>query len=242
MTIVLTGANRGLGHAILIGLAQSGYDVIACVRNNEQYAEDFASIAQTYGVQIHSVECHLDNKESIDSCWEEIEKLEMDIYGLVNCAGIMALKPVMFTSYEDVEQMFRINYFAPFEMCKRMAEIVVRRGSGAIVNISSMASLGSQPGGAAYDASKASLNQLTKTLAQELAPFSVRCNAVACGPINTEMFSNMGDKEKNKLIKSVAMKRAAEPEEIVKTVLFLLSEDSSFITGQIIRVDGGAII
>ena len=242
MTIVLTGANRGLGHAILIGLAQSGYDVIACVRNNEQYAEDFASIAQTYGVQIHSVECHLDNKESIDSCWEEIEKLEMDIYGLVNCAGIMELKPVLFTSYEDVEQMFRINYFAPFQMCKRMAELIVRRGSGAIVNISSMASLGSQPGGAAYDASKAALNQLTKTLAQELAPFSVRCNAVACGPINTEMFSNMGDKEKNKLIKSVAMKRAAEPEEIVKTVLFLLSEDSSFITGQIIRVDGGAII
>lgn len=242
MTIVLTGANRGLGHAILIGLAQSGYDVIACVRNNEQYAEDFASIAQTYGAQIHSVECHLDNKESIDSCWEEIEKLEMDIYGLVNCAGIMELKSVMFTSYEDVEQMFRINYFAPFEMCKRMAEIVVRRGSGAIVNISSMASLGSQPGGAAYDASKAALNQLTKTLAQELAPFSVRCNTIACGPINTEMFANMGDKERSKLIKSVALKRAAEPDEIVKAVLFLLSEDSSYITGQIIRVDGGAII
>lgn len=242
MTIVLTGANRGLGHAILIGLAQSGYDVIACVRNNEQYAEDFASIAQTYGVQIHSVECHLDNKESIDSCWEEIEKLEMDIYGLVNCAGIMELKPVMFTSYEDVEQMFRINYFAPFEMCKRIAEIVVRRGSGAIVNISSMASLGSQPGGAAYDASKAALNQLTKTLAQELAPFTVRCNAIACGPINTEMFANMGDKERSKLIKSVALKRAADPEEIVKMVLFLLSKDSSFVTGQIIRVDGGAII
>ena len=193
-------------------------------------------------MQIHSVECHLDNKESIDTCWEEIEKLEMDIYGLVNCAGIMELKPVMFTSYEDVEQMFRINYFAPFETCKRIAEIVVRRGSGAIVNISSMASLGSQPGGAAYDASKAALNQLTKTLAQELAPFTARCNAIACGPINTEMFANMGDKERSKLIKSVALKRAADPEEIVKMVLFLLSKDSSFVTGQIIRVDGGAII
>ena len=236
MTIVLTGANRGLGHAILIGLAQSGYDVIACVRNNEKYAEDFAHIAQMYGVQIHAVECHLDSKDSMDSCWAEIERLEMDVYGLVNCAGIMELKPVMFTTYEDVEQMFRINYFAPFEMCKRMAEMVVRRGSGAIVNISSMASLGSQPGGAAYDASKAALNQLTKTLAQELAPFFVRCNAIACGPIN------MGDKEKNKLTKAVALKRAAEPEEIMKTVLFLLSEDSSYITGQILRVDGGAII
>lgn len=242
MTIVLTGANRGLGHAILEGLTQNGYDVIACVRNKEKYTENFASIAQEYGVQIQAVECHLDDKTSIDTCWEEIEKLDMDVYGLVNCAGIMELKPVLFTSYEDVEQMFRINYFAPFQMCKRMAEMVVRRGSGAIVNISSMASMGSQPGGAAYDASKAALNQLTKTLAQELASFSVRCNAIACGPINTEMFANMGDKEKNKLIKAVALKRAAEPEEIVKSVLFLLSADSSFITGQIIRVDGGAII
>ena len=242
MTIVLTGANRGLGHAILLGLAKSGYDIVACVRKKEQYVTDFGIIAKEYGVQIYPIECHLNDETSIDVCWEEINHLNIDLYGLVNCAGIMELKPVLFTSYEDVEQMFRVNYYAPFLMCKHAAESLVRRGSGAIVNISSMASLGSQPGGAAYDASKAALNQLTKTLAQELAPFSIRANAVACGPINTEMFANMGDKERNKLIKSVALKRAAEPDEIVKSVLFLLSEDSSFITGQIIRVDGGAII
>ena len=242
MTVVLTGANRGLGHAILLGLAKNGYDVVACVRKKEQYVTDFDAIANEYGVHIYPVECHLDDKASIDTCWEEINQLDIDLYGIVNCAGIMELKPVLFTSYEEVEQMFRVNYFAPFLMCKHAAELLVRQGSGAIVNISSMASLGSQPGGAAYDASKAALNQLTKTLGQELAPFSIRANAIACGPINTEMFANMGDKERNKLIKSVALKRAAEPEEIVKSVLFLLSEDSSFITGQIIRVDGGAII
>jgi len=239
MAYVVTGANRGIGKAIMFGVAQQGKDIVACVRNKSRYVDDFNAIAKECGVQIFVVECDLTDKGAIDTCWQQIENLDVNVEGLINCAGVLSLKPVLFTEYEDVEYTFRVNYFAPFLMSKYAAEYMVRRGRGAIINISSMASLGSQPGGAAYDASKAALNQLTKTMAQELAPFSIRVNAVACGPVNTEMFVGMSDKEKGKLMKAIAMKRAAEPQEIARTVLFLLSEDSSYITGQIIGVDGG---
>lgn len=242
MAYIITGANRGLGKAIVIGLADKGYDIIACVRNKSIHEQEFEDIAQRYGVSIDVFECELSDKLSLDALWGEINKKEIEIDGLINCAGILYLKPVLFTEYEDIEKVFCINYYAPFLMSKYTSEHLVRKGKGSIINISSIGSLGSQVGGAAYDASKAALNQLTKTMAQELAPFNIRVNAIACGPINTEMFASMGDKERNKLTKCVAFKRAAEPEEIVKMVLFLLSNDSSYITGQIIRVDGGAIV
>ena len=105
-----------------------------------------------------------------------------------------------------------------------------------------MVSLGSQPGGTCYDASKAALNQLTKALSQELASFNIRVNAVAAAPMNTEMFQNLTEKTQKHATKAIAMKRPAETEEVAKAVLFLASDDASFITGDILRVDGGAIV
>ena len=170
----------------------------------------------------------------------ENEGIEVDV--LVNNAGINTMKPLLYTDYNEMEESFRVNYYAPVMITKRICSIMMRQGHGAVVNVTSMGSLGHQPGGSIYDASKAALNQFTITAAQELAPLGIRVNAVACGPINTDMFASMPEKVQSKLIKYTALKRAANLDEIIDAIIFLSSENSSYITGQILRVDGGAIL
>lgn len=141
-----------------------------------------------------------------------------------------------------LQKTFVINYFSTVLITKKVAEKMVRQGEGSIVSISSIGSMGHQTGGACYDASKAALNQFTVSIAQELAPFGIRVNAVAPAPMNTPMFAQMPEKAQKNLVKSVAFKRPVEPEEVVDMVDFLCSENAKFVTGQTIRVDGGAII
>jgi 3-oxoacyl-[acyl-carrier protein] reductase len=119
---------------------------------------------------------------------------------------------------------------------------MVHQGQGCIINITSTASLGQQAGGSCYGASKAALNQFTKSVAQELAAMGVRVNAVACGPMETEMLSTMPENIQKKWTKAIALKRVAKKEEIANIVYLLASEQASYIVGQIVRVDGGAIV
>jgi len=148
----------------------------------------------------------------------------------------------MYTEYSDVFYSFTVNYFAPFLITKRISEIMIRQEEGAIVNITSMMSFSRQPGGSCYNTSKAALNQFTLSIAQELAPFNVRVNAVACGSFQADMFEKLNEIVQKKLIKATALKRLATTKEITSTVMFLASERSSYITGEIIRVDGGAVL
>ena len=143
--------------------------------------------------------------------------------------------------YEEIEKSFQVNYFAPFLLMKEISGLMVRQGYGNIINISSVTSLVTMPAGAAYNASKAALNYLTMSGAQELAQFGVRVNAIACGIINSDMFAELKPEVQKKNLKRVAVKRTAEYSEIANTVLFLCSDKASYITGQVIRVDGGYV-
>lgn len=143
---------------------------------------------------------------------------------------------------EDLVKTFQINYFSTVLVTKTIAERMIRQDGGCIVNITSMVSLGSQPGGTCYDASKAAMNQFTKAMAQELAPFNIRVNAVAAAPMNTDMFKNLSEKTQKKATKVIAMKRPAEVEEVANATYFLTTDAASFITGDVLRVDGGAIV
>ena len=241
--VVITGCNRGLGLALLKEFANRKYNIIACTRvENESFIEICNQIEREEGVKIFPIYFELSDKEQILKGVEQIAALNIDIDVLINNAAVLVIKPQMFTEYEHVENSFKINYFAPFLITKMMSELMIRQNNGSVINISSIGSLGHQPGGASYDASKAALNQFTVSVAQELAPFNVRANAVACGIMQTEMFTNMREDVQKKLTKSVALKRSATLDEITKVVMFLASDDSSYITGQILRVDGGAIV
>jgi len=242
-TVVITGCNRGLGLELLRKYASNGYNVIACTRaESPDFLTVCKQVEKEYGISISNLYFELSSKLQIEEAMQKLEEMEVSIDVLVNNAGINVMKPILYTEYEDLEQSFKVNYFAPVMIVKTIIGIMMRQGYGAIVNVTSIGSVGHQPGGCIYDASKAALNQLTITAAQEVAPLGIRVNAVACGPVNTSMLSSMPETVRKKLQKSTAMGRIAEPGEIADVIFSLSNDQTSYITGQIIRVDGGAII
>jgi len=242
-TVLITGCNGGLGKELLKKFTDNGYSVIACsFPQDEGFIKECDVIAQKQGVDIKHISFNSTNQDELEAGCKEIESIENDIDVLINCAGTNIIKPLMYTEYEDLQKTFMINYFATVLVTKAVVSKMMMQGNGCIINISSIGSLGQQTGGACYDASKAAMNQFTKSIAQELAPFNIRVNAIAPAPMRTAMFENMPEKTQKNLVKNVAFKRPVEPEEIANVASFLTSEGASFITGQIIRVDGGALI
>lgn len=243
-TVMITGCNGGLGKALLEKFVEEGCDIVACVYPED---EDFNAYCHQIkiekNVDIKILSYDSTDRTSLQLGIETIEKLESSIDVLVNSAGISIIKPIFNVEYDDLVKIFSINYFATVMITKAVVGKMMRQENGGnIVNISSMVSLGSQPGGTCYDATKAALNQFTKTLAQELAGFNIRVNAIAPAPMNTAMFKGLTEKTQRNALKGIAMKRPAELAEVVEVASFLASEKASFITGEIIKVDGGAIV
>jgi len=243
-TALITGCNGGLGKTLLKSFAAKGYNIIACVfPESEEFTDYCKTIESDFGIWIKQIVFNSTVKEDFKRGLSEIESIEEPIDVLVNNAGISIIKPIFNVEYEDLEKTFMINYFSTVMITKVVAGKMIRQeNGGSIANITSMVSLGSQPGGTCYDASKAAMNQFTKALSQELASFNVRVNAVAAAPMNTDMFKNLTEKTQKHATKAIAMKRPAETAEVANAVLFLVSEEASFITGDILRVDGGAIV
>lgn len=243
-TVFITGCNRGLGLTLLKKFASNGYDIIAHSRAyNEQWDKQCREFETEYQVKIHNVFFELSSKDEVIKGLQEVSDLGLEIDVLINNAGVNnVVKPLMYLEYEDIEGTFMVNYFTPVIIMKEVASLMVRQGKGAIINISSMMAEGHQPCGTCYDASKAALNQCTRGVAQELAPFNIRINAIACGIMSTGMSANLNEKAHNKLIKTVALKRPAETEEIANVAFFLASDDASYMTGEVVSVNGGAII
>ena len=240
---LITGCNGGLGQKIMEKFAVQGYDIIACsIGEDEAFLQKCKNLEKENNITIIHIIYDSTNQESLHFALHSIEEFEGDISILVNNAGINIIKPLFYTELEDLHKTFQVNYFSTVLITKKVAEKMIRQGKGSIVNVSSIGSIGHQTGGACYDASKAALNQFTVSIAQELAPFGIRVNAVAPAPMNTPMFANMPEKTKKNLVKSVAFKRAVEPNEVVDLINFLTSDQSEFITGQVVRIDGGAII
>lgn len=236
---LITGATRGIGKQIAITLAKQGFDIALNYRTENDSLNETVKEIESYGVRCLAVKGDISNFEDCENMTKQvIEKLErIDV--LVNNAGIT--KDMLFIRMkpEDFNQVIDVNLIGTFNMTKNVSQYMIKQRSGRIINISSVVGIHGNAGQANYSASKAGIIGLTKSLAKELAGRNILVNAIAPGFIETDMTSVLKDEVKTNIMNSIPLKREGKPEEVANVVKFLASEDSSYITGQVISVDGG---
>jgi 3-oxoacyl-[acyl-carrier protein] reductase len=234
---VVTGGSRGIGAVICREFAKNGADIALLYAGNTELAEALAEELSALGVKAKSYRCDVADAEAVASVFKEITADFGGVDILVNNAGVTADKLVMAMKERDFERVLDVNLKGAFHTIKQVYPLFVRRRGGKIINISSVAGLMGNAGQANYAASKAGLIGLTKTVARELASRGVCCNAIAPGFIETDMTSALS--EPGRLLSGIPMGRAGKPEEVAQLALFLASAMSDYITGEVIRIDGG---
>lgn len=240
--IIITGCNRGIGRAVLELFVSQGGNIWACTRcRSAEFEKELYSLSEQYGVWIEPVYFDLADDESIKGAVSGILKEKRSIDILVNNAGIAYGGLMQMTPIHKLKEVFQINYFSQILIMQLAAKAMVRQNYGNIINMASAGGIETNPGYLAYGSSKASLIWATQSIAKELGVYNIRVNAVAPGLTDTAMGNYKPDDELNKTIERTSLKRMADPEEIAEAVLFLASEQSSFVTGHILKVDGGRI-
>lgn len=238
---VITGARRGIGRATVEVFARNGANVWACARErNDAFEEDMAGLAEKYGVWIKPVYFELTEETQMKEAFRQIRREKLPVDSLVNNAGTISDSvSFLMTPVAQMREIFEVNFFSQIAFTQHVAQLMMRRHTGSIVNIASISGLDGQPTQLEYVGSKAALIGATKHLAIVLGKMGIRVNAVAPGIIDTDGGNQMPpDVMKQTLDKSV-MKRLGQPHEVGNMAAFLASDLSSYITGQVIRVDGG---
>jgi 3-oxoacyl-[acyl-carrier protein] reductase len=237
---IITGANRGIGWATAQVLASQGADLILTARTpSVEWESECTVLSGRTGCEIASTSLDLDSAESIKD-FVAFVKQSGKIDGLVNNAGVTYNALFQMSQLSRTREIFETNFFGLFELTQSIVRLLARGRSGSIVNISSSAAFEGNRGRSVYGATKAAVITLTKSMARELAPLGIRVNAVAPGMTATDMVSeSMSEDVIEMVASSTALKRMGKPSEIAEAVSFLLSEKSSYISGIVLRVDGG---
>ena len=236
-TAIVTGASRGIGRAIALKLAEQGANIAVVDYGNEENAKEVIAAAESFGTTCRFYKCDVSDFSGSEAV---VGKIIEDFGGvdiLVNNAGITRDKLVLQMNEEDFSSVVDINLKGSFNMIKHCYRNFMKKKYGKIINISSVSGVMGNAGQANYSSSKAGLIGLTKTVAKELAGRNVCCNAIAPGFVKTGMTETF--QENDAVINSIPMKRMAEPEEIANLVAFLADSVSDYITGEVIRIDGG---
>jgi NAD(P)-dependent dehydrogenase (short-subunit alcohol dehydrogenase family) len=250
--VMITGAARGIGKACALRFAQEGANVACMDLLAEENAATAAECA-ALGVETLALACDVTDPDSVQSCIQTTLKRWGRIDGLITAAGIYSGSPLVEVTLAQWQRLIDINLTGVFLCNQAVAPAMMEQGSGSIINISSMAGKTSWPSTAEYSASKTGVIGLTRSVAMELAPYGPTANAVCPGNTLTEMVRNVAAKQGELLgmtgeewlemrANDCPMNRLAEPREIAGVCAFLASEDSRYITGQAIEVDGGLVM
>lgn len=241
-TALVTGGSRGIGKAVALKLAEQGADMAIVATSKSAAAEETLEQLKALGVKACLYACDISDeaqvKETVDNVLADFGHIDI----LVNNAGITKDKLLMAMSAEDIDRVIDVNLKGTIYMTKACIRPFMKQRKGSIINISSVVGLMGNAGQANYAASKAGIIGLTKTVAKEYAARGIRCNAIAPGYISTDMTDALSEADSKKIKDMIPTGRLGTPEDIAGVAAFLAGDLSSYITGEVIRVDGGMYI
>lgn len=240
-TVLVTGASRGIGRAIALAYGERGANVVVNYVRSKEKAQDLVQEINDLGGQGFSVQADVSDFNAAQRLIEETVKHFGKIDVLVNNSGIIKDQLMLRMTEDDFDQVVRVNLKGTWNMCKHITRHFLKLRQGSIINISSVVALIGNPGQANYVASKAGIIGLTKTLAKELGSRQIRVNAIAPGFIQTDMTDKLPDAAKEAYLKQIPLNRLGQPSDIANLCTFLSSDQASYITGQVISVNGGMV-
>lgn len=238
-TAIVTGGARGIGRAISVKLASEGANVIICDIVIADAAEETVKLIEAEGVKGAAFKADVTSLEDVENLFKQATELFGKVDILVNNAGVTRDNLLMKMKEEEFDLVISTNLKGTYNMMKAAARPMMKARYGRIVNISSVVGVYGNPGQVNYSASKAGVIGMTKSVAKELGSRGITCNAVAPGFIETDMTKVLPDAVKEEMVKSIALGRAGQPEDVAKVVAFLASDEAEYVTGQVIEVAGG---
>lgn len=238
---IVTGSTRGIGKSIAINLAKEGYNVVINYNSSDALALEVKSECDKYAEAL-ILKCNIASfDDTLNLVNETMEKFgQIDL--LVNNAGITNDGLVMRMSESQFDDVIDVNLKGAFNMCKHVSKVMFKQRSGKIINMTSVVGISGNAGQANYAASKGGVIAMTKSLAKEFAPRGITVNAVAPGFIATDMTDKLSEDQKASIVEHIPLKRMGDVQDIANMVNFLASDSASYITGQILKVDGGMVI
>ena len=241
-TAVVTGASRGIGKAIALALAKEGFNVVVNYNGNKEKAEQVKKECEDFGVNAITVKANVADFSESENLIKEAVSTFGSIDVLVKNSGITKDTLLLRMKEEDFDSVIDVNLKGTFNTIKHAARQMMKQRSGSIINMSSVVGISGNAGQINYAASKAGVIGLTKSVARELASRGIRANAVAPGFIETDMTDELNDKAKEEILKTIPLNDTGKSEDVANLVVFLASEKSRYITGQVIHVDGGMLM
>ncbi|MFF2860493.1 3-oxoacyl-[acyl-carrier-protein] reductase [Streptomyces rubiginosohelvolus] len=237
---LVTGGSRGIGRATVLRLAQDGHDVAFCYRSRPDAARELEKEVSEYGVRVYSHQADVSVADSVRELVAATEDRLGAVDIAVTSAGIVRDQPLLLMKDEDWNDVLDTNLDGTYHLCRSVVFEMMKRKSGCIVNISSVAGVYGNPTQSNYSASKAGIIGFTKALAKEVGQYGIRANVVAPGFIETDMTAALSDKVREQAVKNVPLRRLGRPEEVADSVSYLVS--AAYVTGAVLQVDGGIVV
>lgn len=238
-TVIVTGASRGIGACVAKEFGKLGYNVVVCYNKSRKQAEEVASEIESLGGKALLVQVDVSNSESVKNMVNQAEKVFGNIDVLVNDAGISISGLLIDMTNEQIQNLVSTNLISTIVCSREVAKNMINARQGRIINISSIWGVVGGSNETVYSATKAGIIGFSKALAKELGLMNINVNVVAPGAIETDMMKQYDNQTKQEIVSETALNRLGKPEDVAKVVTFLASDSASYITGQVIRVDGG---